>query len=451
MKRSIRILLSFFVLLAVLGTGVSAATTAKPASKPTPAPATPAPAKPVPSNAPAAVSKVSAKQMSETSVKLSWKKASKASGYYIYQVDAAGKMKQIGKTSKTNFTVKKMKPGTVYTFCVCSYRKVKKATVKATAVSQKVSVKTKVLTPGKPDNFRVTSTGSGTVSLAWGKAKNATGYAVLRYDSTKKAYVELSKTKKLKVTVKGLKNGEENKFIVRAYRSVKGVTVWGKDSSAIKFTTKALSAAVKSIRSAYYTAKLRRTVVVPNLTTKKNQTLKKGLKVVVNAKSGRYVTGYVTSGGKKNKVKIKRSDLQYTGLDALRKNDYSKSVKQEFVNSKGYRSNTKWLIWISQYKCTVNVFKGKQWNWKLVKEFPCIVGKWSTRTPNGVHRIIYKSRYGKYGGVYIRFTQGGNAFHRRVDGTKLGRAASHGCIRMSDSALLYLYNNCPTGTAVIAY
>ena len=61
-----------------------------------------------------------------TGVKLSWKKVSKASGYYVYR-KTSGKYKKIA-TIKANSTVsyvdKKASNGTTYTYAVKAYKKV---------------------------------------------------------------------------------------------------------------------------------------------------------------------------------------------------------------------------------------------------------------------------------------------------------------------------------------
>ena len=113
---------------------------------------------------------------------------------------------------------------------------------------------------------------------------------------------------------------------------------------------------------------------------------------------------------------------------------------------------TKYLIWVSQYTLSVNVFKGQQGSWKLVRRMPCVIGK-DGKTSTGTFRLCRKDY--AYGGVRIYFTwneqkQWGNSFHRRVDGHTRG-AYSHGCVRLSDADLSYINNTCPMGTTVVSY
>lgn len=398
---------------------------------------------------PAAVKDLKAAQYSETSVKLSWKKASQATGYYIYQISASGALKQVGKTGNTNFIVKKLKPETPYSFCVYSYRKSGKKTLKSELPSNTVTRQTTIYTPTTPKNLHTTSVGSHTVSLSWNYSKNASGYTVYKYDTEKKTYVEAGRTQKNKISIGGLPNDTQIKFIVKACRTVQNITKWSNASSDVSAVPKAMPSNIRNIRSVYYRVTLKKSASAQNLTKKKTVTLHKGTKLIVNAKTGAYVSGNVVSSG--DKIKVKRSYLNYYGLDTTHSKDYSQSAKETFVNYKGYHSPSKWLIWISQYKCRVNVFYGSQGKWKLKKVFSCNIGTWQCRTPTGIKRIISKSAYGKYGSYYLKFTPNGNAFHQLMGGVGPGVPASHGCIRMSISALRYLYENCPVGTTVVSY
>ena len=106
---------------------------------------------------------------------------------------------------------------------------------------------------------------------------------------------------------------------------------------------------------------------------------------------------------------------------------------------------------MSQYTLSVNVFKGSQGKWKLVRTMPCIIGK-DGKTPTGVFKLRFRDY--AYGGVRVYFTwnpqkQWGNSFHRRVDGNTRG-ALSHGCVRLSDGDLSFI-NNCGFGTTVVSY
>ena len=138
---------------------------------------------------------------------------------------------------------------------------------------------------------------------------------------------------------------------------------------------------------------------------------------------------------------------------------YSTRVKEQYVNTRRidgqlyYSSNTNWMIWISQYTGCVTVFQGSTGKWKAVREKPCVFGA-DGHTPPGKFSILAYPRETVNGRPVIYFTWNeakywGNAFHCRVDGNTWG-PYSHGCVRLADSDLYFIANNCPVGTTVIS-
>ena len=146
-------------------------------------------------------------------------------------------------------------------------------------------------------------------------------------------------------------------------------------------------------------------------------------------------------------------------------NDYESYEKETWVNAKGYSSNSNYLIWINRAYQHVNIFSGSKGNWKLIRS--CLVGTGasSTPTPTGLTTIAYKSAGGWNTSTYtvkpvVGFYPGtGYAFHSRLyyPGTtkvmdaSIGYPISHGCVRMYDQDVAYIYNNIPVGTAVVIY
>lgn len=144
--------------------------------------------------------------------------------------------------------------------------------------------------------------------------------------------------------------------------------------------------------------------------------------------------------------------------------DYSKEIKTAWVNAKGYSSRTQYLIWVNLTYQRVNIFQGAQGNWTLIRECLCGSGKPSTPTIRGVFATTYKQSSWNYGSYYcgpvVRF-YGGYAFHSRLeywpmgsgryyDG-RIGFPISHGCLRMYDDDIWFIYNNIPNGTTVVVY
>ena len=322
------------------------------------------------------------------------------------------------------------------------------------AMAVPVSASSKV---DPPKYFRVVSLGDRSVNLRWSKNTSVSGYELYQYDTASRKYKKIKTLGKTKYTctIRNLQPGKTYKYLLKAYKKQNGKKYLSKASNKISVKAKKLSESVLSIRRPYYTVKTKKKVTVWNITLSKKVTLKKGTKLAVTAKSGTAVNGYLKNG---DKISIKRKYLKYTGLDVNGKNDYTKTVKQEFVNSKGYTSNTDWLIWVSERTCKVYVYKGSAGKWKLKKTFPCCVGRWQNRTASGIRSILKKEWSDTYNGYVLHFSSGtgttsnpnGCAFHPKVD-NRMSQAISHGCIRMERSDLVYLYNNCPVGTRVVVF
>lgn len=145
------------------------------------------------------------------------------------------------------------------------------------------------------------------------------------------------------------------------------------------------------------------------------------------------------------------------------KNDLTASDKEIWVNAKGYTSGTPYLIWVNLAYQRANVFLGSEGNWKLIRS--CLVGTGasSSATPVGVWKTTYKQT-GWYTSSYtvkpiVRFKGGGYAFHSRLyypgsstlKDASIGYPVSHGCVRMLDEDIQFLYDYIPDGTTVVIY
>ena len=127
------------------------------------------------------------------------------------------------------------------------------------------------------------------------------------------------------------------------------------------------------------------------------------------------------------------------------------------VNRDGIGSRTNYLIWVSKHEYKVRVYEGQQYNWKLVKEYPCALGAWDTPTITGQFEIIERTQwdYGTYYvGPVLRFYNG-YALHSTLlyygggeyDG-RVGVNISHGCVRLHPSDINWIAANVPFRTRV---
>lgn len=146
-------------------------------------------------------------------------------------------------------------------------------------------------------------------------------------------------------------------------------------------------------------------------------------------------------------------------------NDYEDFEKEVFVNVKEYSSKTSYLLWINLAMQRVNIFEGSRGSWKLIRE--CIIGTGApgSGTPVGVYDVTYKQAAGWTTSSYtckpvVGFYKGtGYAFHSRLyypnssklKDTSIGYPISHGCARMYDEDIAYIYDNIPIGSTVVVY
>lgn len=151
-------------------------------------------------------------------------------------------------------------------------------------------------------------------------------------------------------------------------------------------------------------------------------------------------------------------------LNWAKGNDYAGAVKESWINAKGYSSKTSYLIWVSIAYQRVNVFTGSAGNWVLDRTFIVGTGAPGYDTPTGVTRIIARNAKGWTTAEYtvkpvINFYNYAYGFHSRlykpntttILDSRIGFPVSHGCIRMYDEDVSWLWNNIPVGTAVIIY
>ena len=143
---------------------------------------------------------------------------------------------------------------------------------------------------------------------------------------------------------------------------------------------------------------------------------------------------------------------------------------EEYKKAYKYTSSTNFLFLVNKTKRHVYIFKksgsGSNMTWTLFDDFPCCVGKSSTRTPTGVYKLQDRGYYfntGERRCFYWTRIVGGILFHsviyyqdssplRVADGT-MGAAVSHGCIRLPLSKCKWIYDNYSIvrGSTVVTY
>lgn len=170
---------------------------------------------------------------SAESVKLSWKKVSKADGYRLYQYSGST-WKQIASfkpKTGSSYTVDNLKAATNYRFAVKAF-----INQNGKLVLSKSYASIYTSTNPKAVNFTA-SAGRKKVTLSWKKVKGAASYRVCYKTSQKGAWKTLKNTKSTKFTKKNLKSKKTYYFTVKACKTYKGKTYAG-SSKTKKVTVK---------------------------------------------------------------------------------------------------------------------------------------------------------------------------------------------------------------------
>lgn len=211
--------------------------------------------------------------------------------------------------------------------------------------------------------------------------------------------------------------------------------------------------------------------------------LPKGKTVVIKKKSPKVVPQYgvvkrVYFNDKKLKKKgwVNYKSIKLKSHVAGKSNDWSRSVKENYVNKKKFKSSTNYLIWLSKYTQKVYVFKraNKHSKWVLKKTYRCSSGTFAHPTPTNMNYILIRKQYDRHRVTnkgmryYYKYLSAfgkkgssgrGNAFH-----TVCWREGTHkmlkpvkdkpntkGCARMFTGEAKWIYKHVPTKTRVVSY
>ncbi len=230
---------------------------------------------------PAKPSSLAKKSATASTITLSWKAVSGATGYEIY--DSNGK--KVAATTKTSYTIKSLAVNKSYKYKVRAYVTASGKTYYSDFTSL-VSAATSFATP---KSLKVNTKTASTIALTWKAVSGATGYEI--YDGNGK---KLGSTTKTSYTVKKLSGNKKYKLRIRAYVKENGKTYYSGYTSYVSATT--LYAAPKSFKVKEATA----------------TSLTVSWKKVTGAK--KYQVYYSTNGGKKWK-KATTSKTSYKIMD----------------------------------------------------------------------------------------------------------------------------------------
>jgi lipoprotein-anchoring transpeptidase ErfK/SrfK len=143
---------------------------------------------------------------------------------------------------------------------------------------------------------------------------------------------------------------------------------------------------------------------------------------------------------------VSRSSLSIPSNPKTNQDQMTKEELERYVNSKGFQSATKYLVWVDLNRQRVYVFLKYGGKWNLNKTSVCATGKNTTPTPRGTYKVIGRGLYQPKLRNWVRFYNG-YMFHsilvddnNRVIDPTLGRRVSNGCIRLPMDMSKWMYD-----------
>lgn len=318
------------------------------------------------------------------------------------------------------------------------------------------------------------------IKVTWSKSADADRYAVYRSTSTTRPAKPLKYVTGTSYSER--KKGGSYYYWIQPMNKT-NLTAAGTYTRSGKVTAGNYLAI--PVRNYYFTATAKKRIPIYK-SAKSNKVigyLKKGQTVVIKKKSPKVVPQYgvvkrVYFDDKTLKKKgwVKFSSIKKKNHVSGHKNDWSKSMKEDYVNTKKFSSSTNYLIWLSKYTQRVNVFKraNKNSKWVLIKNYRCSSGGFTHPTPTNMNYILIRKQFDRHRVTnkgmryYYRYLSAfgkkgssgkGNAFHTVCwrEGTKKTikpvkqQPDTKGCARMFTGEAKWIYNHVPNKTRVVSY
>lgn len=188
---------------------------------------------------PAKVTSVKKSTATATSIKVTYKKASRAKGYQVqYSTKSSMKSAKTVKTKKTSATISKLKANTTYYIRVRAYNTSSKKKTQYGAWSAKIKVKTEVAKPAQVKSVKKSTVKPNSITVTYAKASNAKGYQIQYATNSSMKSAKTVKSTKTSATISGLTANKTYYVRVRAYNTLSNKkTQYGAWSTGIAIKT----------------------------------------------------------------------------------------------------------------------------------------------------------------------------------------------------------------------
>lgn len=188
---------------------------------------------------PAKVTSVKKSTATATSIKVTYKKASRAKGYQVqYSTKSNMKSAKTVKTKKTSATISKLKANEAYYIRVRAYNTSSKKKTQYGAWSAKIKVKTEVAKPAQVKSVKKSTVKPNSITVTYAKASNTKGYQIQYATNSSMKSAKTVKSTKTSATLTGLKANTTYYVRVRAYNTLSNKkTQYGAWSTGIAIKT----------------------------------------------------------------------------------------------------------------------------------------------------------------------------------------------------------------------
>ncbi len=411
---------------------------------------------------PTAVTGLSLKTNSDTSIELKWNKVSGASGYTVYRMDYTtnGKYKKLIALSSKHTSLKNngLETGRPYYYKIVAYKD-----VYGLKLEGKDSIIKTATLPATVTNLKVKSQSTTNINISWNRVPRATGYVIYRMDSSTNGKYKMYKV------VKGNSNTTFNDesltagrcyyYRVRAYRATNGKNYYG----------------------GYPTLKTGTKTVAPSFTLKSsNNTITASWSKVSGAEgyafylaesknAHYYLQGHTTSTNYTSKT-LTSGKTYYVRVCAYNLVD-GKKIYSGFQTKSITCKKNNLVAGYDVGDTYIEISLNEQHMWfykdgKLMVSTDVVTGyKGVYDTPKGLYSVIQRKSPSRLVGptwdvwvdYWIGVTWDGVGIHDSTwrtsgyGGNIYSYDGSHGCINTPYSKVKTIYENCSIGTPVVIY